>query len=37
MRLFAERVVPVLQRDALFAVPTRAQGAASHEDFFAPA
>jgi alkanesulfonate monooxygenase SsuD/methylene tetrahydromethanopterin reductase-like flavin-dependent oxidoreductase (luciferase family) len=37
MRLFADRVVPVLQRDALFAAPPRAQGASIHEDVFAPA
>jgi hypothetical protein len=37
MRLFADRVVPVLQRDALFAALPRAQGASTHEDVFAPA
>jgi alkanesulfonate monooxygenase SsuD/methylene tetrahydromethanopterin reductase-like flavin-dependent oxidoreductase (luciferase family) len=37
MRLFADRVVPVLQRDALFAAPPAAQGSAAHEDVFAPA
>ena len=37
MRLFADRVVPVLQRDTLFAAPPRAQGASAHEDVFAPA
>lgn len=37
MRLFADRVVPVLQRDTLFAALPRAQGASIHEDVFAPA
>jgi hypothetical protein len=38
MRLFADRVVPVLQRDALFAAPPpAAQVATAHEDVFAPA
>ena len=36
MRLFAERVVPVLHRDALFAAPTR-RASEEHEDVFAPA
>jgi hypothetical protein len=37
MRLFADRVVPVLQRDALFAAPAAAQVTPAHEDVFAPA
>jgi len=37
MRLFADRVVPVLQRDAQFAVPPVTQTSAAHEDVFAPA
>jgi hypothetical protein len=37
MRLFADRVVPVLQRDALFAAPPVLQTTAAHEDVFAPA
>ena len=37
MRLFADRVVPVLQRDVLFAVPPAAQVSTAHEDVFAPA
>ena len=37
MRLFADKVLPVLQRDTLFAEPPRVQGAAAHEDVFAPA
>jgi hypothetical protein len=41
MRLFADRVLPVLQRDSAFAAPpaealTRPQGAAA-TDVFAPA
>ena len=37
MRLFADRVVPVLQRDVLFALPPAAQVSTAHEDVFAPA
>jgi hypothetical protein len=37
MRLFADRVVPVLHRDALFALPPAAQVSTAHEDVFAPA
>src|SRR5208283_2376890 len=37
MRLFADRVVPVLQRDALFAVPPAHRATSDHEDVFAPA
>ncbi len=37
MRLFADRVVPVLQRDALFAVAPAKQAVSAHEDVFAPA
>src|SRR6478735_5029093 len=37
MRLFADRVVPVLQRDTLFAAPPKIQTSAAHEDVFAPA
>jgi len=37
MRLFADRVVPVLQRDALFAQPVKQQTTTAHEDVFAPA
>jgi alkanesulfonate monooxygenase SsuD/methylene tetrahydromethanopterin reductase-like flavin-dependent oxidoreductase (luciferase family) len=37
MRLFADRVVPVLQRDALFAAPPARQAETAHEDLFAPA
>ncbi len=37
MRLFADRVVPVLQRDALFAAPPKHHTSAAHEDVFAPA
>ena len=37
MRLFADRVVPVLQRDALFATPPAKPVTAGHEDVFAPA
>ena len=37
MRLFADRVVPVLQRDALFAAPPAKRVTAAHEDVFAPA
>jgi hypothetical protein len=37
MRLFADRVVPVLQRDALFAAPPKDHASAAHEDVFAPA
>jgi len=37
MRLFADRVVPVLQRDALFAAPPARPVTAGHEDVFAPA
>ena len=36
MRLFAERAMPVLQRDAAFAAPVR-RASAAHEDVFAPA
>jgi alkanesulfonate monooxygenase SsuD/methylene tetrahydromethanopterin reductase-like flavin-dependent oxidoreductase (luciferase family) len=37
MRLFADRVVPVLQRDALFAAPPQNRTSDAHEDVFAPA
>jgi hypothetical protein len=37
MRLFADRVVPVLQRDTLFSAPPAVQVTAAHEDVFAPA
>ena len=37
MRMFADRVVPVLQRDALFAAAPAGRVAATHEDVFAPA
>jgi len=37
MRLFADRVIPVLQRDALFATPPALPGTPTHEDVFAPA
>jgi alkanesulfonate monooxygenase SsuD/methylene tetrahydromethanopterin reductase-like flavin-dependent oxidoreductase (luciferase family) len=37
MRLFADRVVPVLQQDALFVTPPAKQAEAAHEDVFAPA
>jgi len=37
MRLFADRVAPVLQRDALFAAPPSRRETAAHEDVFAPA
>ena len=37
MRLFADRVVPVLQRDALFAATPTTHTSAVHEDVFAPA
>src|SRR5215469_10012810 len=37
MRLFADRVVPVLQRDALFAQAPAQRATAAHEDVFAPA
>jgi alkanesulfonate monooxygenase SsuD/methylene tetrahydromethanopterin reductase-like flavin-dependent oxidoreductase (luciferase family) len=37
MRLFADRVVPVLQRDALFAAAPAQRMTAAHEDVFAPA
>jgi alkanesulfonate monooxygenase SsuD/methylene tetrahydromethanopterin reductase-like flavin-dependent oxidoreductase (luciferase family) len=37
LRLFADRVVPVLHRDALFATPAVQSGTAAHEDMFAPA
>ncbi len=37
MRLFADRVAPVLQRDALFAAPPATAVSAAHEDVFAPA
>ena len=40
MRLFADRVMPVLQRDPAFAetgVPERATASASRENVFAPA
>jgi alkanesulfonate monooxygenase SsuD/methylene tetrahydromethanopterin reductase-like flavin-dependent oxidoreductase (luciferase family) len=37
MRLFADRVVPVLHRDALFAVPPTRRATVAHEDVFAPA
>jgi alkanesulfonate monooxygenase SsuD/methylene tetrahydromethanopterin reductase-like flavin-dependent oxidoreductase (luciferase family) len=37
MRLFADRVVPVLHRDALFAGPPERGASGAHEDVFAPA
>jgi len=37
MRLFADRVVPVLHRDALFAATPAQRVTATHEDVFAPA
>jgi alkanesulfonate monooxygenase SsuD/methylene tetrahydromethanopterin reductase-like flavin-dependent oxidoreductase (luciferase family) len=37
MRLFADRVVPVLHRDALFAAPPPQRTVSAHEDVFAPA
>jgi hypothetical protein len=40
MRLFADKVLPVLQRDPAFAAPAaleRAVAAALHENVFAPA
>ena len=37
MRLFADRVAPVLQRDMLFAAPPQERITAAHEDVFAPA
>jgi hypothetical protein len=37
MRLFADRVVPVLQRDALFAGVPEKRVTTAHEDVFAPA
>ena len=37
MRLFAERVAPVLQRDTLFAAPPVKRVTGAHEDLFAPA
>jgi alkanesulfonate monooxygenase SsuD/methylene tetrahydromethanopterin reductase-like flavin-dependent oxidoreductase (luciferase family) len=37
MRLFADRVMPVLQRDAMFAQPVEKPAIAAHEDVFAPA
>ena len=37
MRLFADRVVPVLHRDGLFASPAVQSSTAAHEDMFAPA
>jgi alkanesulfonate monooxygenase SsuD/methylene tetrahydromethanopterin reductase-like flavin-dependent oxidoreductase (luciferase family) len=37
MRLFADRVVPVLQRDALFAAPPEKRTTTAQEDVFAPA
>jgi alkanesulfonate monooxygenase SsuD/methylene tetrahydromethanopterin reductase-like flavin-dependent oxidoreductase (luciferase family) len=37
MRLFADRVVPVLHRDAKFAAPPARRVTAGHEDVFAPA
>jgi hypothetical protein len=37
MRLFADRVVPVLQRDAAFAGLAQRHATAAHEDVFAPA
>jgi len=37
MRLFADRVVPVLQRDAQFAAPPATRSSTAHEDVFAPA
>ena len=37
MRLFADRVVPMLHWDALFAAPPAQRATASHEDVFAPA
>jgi len=37
MRLFAERVVPVLQRDAAFSQPAMPRVTTAHEDVFAPA
>ena len=37
MRLFADQVMPVLQRDALFVAPRAQSVTATHEDVFAPA
>ena len=37
MRLFADRVAPVLQRDAAFAGAPKRQATSAHEDVFAPA
>ncbi len=37
MRLFADRVVPILQRDALFAAPPEKRTTTAQEDVFAPA
>jgi len=37
MRLFADRVVPVLHRDTLFAGPPAQRATSDHEDIFAPA
>ena len=37
MRLFADRVVPVLHRDTLFAGAPAKRVASAHEDVFAPA
>jgi alkanesulfonate monooxygenase SsuD/methylene tetrahydromethanopterin reductase-like flavin-dependent oxidoreductase (luciferase family) len=37
MRLFAERVLPVLHRDASFAAPADRRASEAHEDVFAPA
>ena len=37
MRLFAERVVPVLQRDTAFAGGPAQRSAPAHDDVFAPA
>jgi hypothetical protein len=37
MRLFADRVVPVLQRDALFVAPPEKRTTTAQEDVFAPA
>jgi len=36
MRLFADRVVPVLHRDTVFAAPPTQRVTAGHEDVFAP-
>ena len=37
MRLFADRVMPVLHRDKLFTAPPARSVTAGHEDVFAPA